>query len=86
MSTIHAQLATLVAVLTPACEVYYAVSSPASGLLRKLRQPPACLPLMEAACLALSHPFAYVVLALYLATTVRKMVSHSRYILRHMLG
>src|SRR5208282_4925613 len=32
MATIHAQLATLIAVLTPACEVYHAVSSPASGL------------------------------------------------------
>ena len=55
-------MATLVAVLMPACEVYHAVSSPASGLLRKLRQLPAYLPLVEAACLALSHPSAYVVL------------------------
>jgi hypothetical protein len=34
----------------------------ASGLLRELLQLPACLPLMEAACLVLFHPSAYVVL------------------------
>ena len=49
-------------ILMPACEVYHVVSSPASGLLRELLQLHACLPLMEAAYLALSHPSAYVVL------------------------
>jgi hypothetical protein len=59
-------LATLVAILMLACEVYYAISSLASSLLRKLRQLPACLPLMEAAYLVLFHPSAYVVLRVLL--------------------
>ena len=37
MSTIHAQLVVMMSGLTPASEVYHAVSSPAPGLLRELR-------------------------------------------------
>jgi hypothetical protein len=48
--------------LIPASEVNHAVSSLASGQLRKLPQPPTCLPLMEAAYLVLFHHFASLVL------------------------
>jgi hypothetical protein len=45
--------------LAPASEVDLALSSVAS---RELPQLTACLPSMEAACLVLFHPSAYVVL------------------------
>jgi hypothetical protein len=48
--------------LTPTYKVDLALSSIASHLLHGLLQLPTYLPLIEAASLVFSHPFAYIVL------------------------